>query len=73
MEGGALPVLYAATSPDAVGGEYYGPGGWFELTGRPGVARKSGRARDLATAERLWRVSEALTGVVYETARAPAA
>ena len=73
VAGGALPVLYAATSPDAVGGGYYGPDGWFELTGRPGVARPSGRARDLATAERLWRVSEALTGVVYETARAPAA
>jgi len=63
---GALPTLYAATSPDAVGDGYYGPNGFMEMTGR-GVtkARRSRRARDGAAAVRLWDVSEQLTGVRY--------
>ena len=31
---GALPTLYAATSPDAVGDGYYGPNGFLEMTGK---------------------------------------
>jgi NAD(P)-dependent dehydrogenase (short-subunit alcohol dehydrogenase family) len=63
---GALPTLYAATSPEAVGDGYYGPDGFMEMTGR-GVtkARRSKRARDRAAATRLWQVSEQLTGVRY--------
>jgi NAD(P)-dependent dehydrogenase (short-subunit alcohol dehydrogenase family) len=63
---GALPTLYAATSPDAVGDGYYGPNGFMEMTGR-GVttARRSKRARDADAAVRLWSMSEALTGVHY--------
>jgi NAD(P)-dependent dehydrogenase (short-subunit alcohol dehydrogenase family) len=63
---GALPSLYAATSPDAVGGEYYGPSGFMEITGT-GVttATRSKRARSEADASRLWQVSETLTGVRY--------
>ncbi|HMK10473.1 MAG TPA: SDR family oxidoreductase [Acidimicrobiales bacterium] len=63
---GALPTLYAATSPDAVGDAYYGPNGFMEMTGR-GVtkARRSRRARDGAAAARLWDISEQLTGVRY--------
>ncbi len=63
---GALPSLYAATSPDAKGGAYYGPNGSFELKGTPTVAKKSRRAIDEATAAKLWRISEELTGVTYE-------
>ncbi len=63
---GALPSLYAATSPDAKSGAYYGPSGSFELKGTPTVAKKSRRAIDEATATRLWRISEELTGVTYE-------
>lgn len=62
---GALPQLYAATSPDAVGGGYYGPSGLFELTGSPKVARVASKARDLTVARRLWEVSETLTGVGF--------
>ena len=64
---GALPTLYAATSPLAVGGGYYGPGGFAELTGMPAVARIPRRARDEKTAERLWQVSEQLTSVSFPT------
>ncbi|WP_394770420.1 SDR family oxidoreductase [Lacisediminihabitans sp.] len=64
---GILPALYAATSPDAVGGGYYGPGGFAELTGAPAPARVPRRARNAADAARLWRVSEELSGVAYPT------
>jgi len=62
---GALPTLFAATSPYAVPGGYYGPKGTFELIGAPGPAHISKRARDAAVAARLWDVSETLTGVNF--------
>src|SRR5262245_38056216 len=63
---GALPTLFAATSPDAVGDGYYGPSGFLEMTGG-GVttARRSKRARSEADATRLWTISEELTGVRF--------
>jgi NAD(P)-dependent dehydrogenase (short-subunit alcohol dehydrogenase family) len=68
---GALPTLYAATSPDARGGGYYGPAGFGELTGAPAPARIPRRGLDDATAERLWQVSEQLTGVTYPAGVSP--
>lgn len=62
---GALPVLFAATSPAAVGGGFYGPDGRLELTGGPTPARIPRQARDEAAAARLWEVSEELTGVRF--------
>ncbi len=62
---GALPTLYAATSPLALGGGYYGPGGFGELTGTPAPARIPRKAQDENTARRLWQVSEELTGVHF--------
>ncbi|MBV9840250.1 MAG: SDR family oxidoreductase [Sphingomonadaceae bacterium] len=62
---GALPQLYAATSPDAVPGGYYGPDGFSEMKGEPAAARRTMAARDDAVAARLWAVSEELTGVRY--------
>ncbi len=67
---GVLPTIYAATSPHAAGGEYYGPNGFLELVGMPAPARLPKRARDEGVAERLWAVSEQLTGVSFA---APAA
>ncbi len=58
---GALPTLYAATSPLAVPGGYYGPTGFQELRGAPGIAVVRPQALDLNTARRLWEVSEELT------------
>ena len=62
---GALPVLYAATAAGVPGGAYVGPDGLFELRGGPGRAQAAGTARDQALAERLWSVSEELTGVTF--------
>jgi NAD(P)-dependent dehydrogenase (short-subunit alcohol dehydrogenase family) len=63
---GALPTLYAAFSPDAVAGAYYGPRGLFGWRGYPKRVGSSRRSHDEQVAARLWDVSEALTGVVYE-------
>jgi len=62
---GALPTLYAATSPDAVGGEYIGPAGFMEFKGAPVVVQPRKNALDEAVGRQLWTVSEQLTGVVY--------
>ena len=62
---GALPTLFAATNPAAIGGGFYGPDGFMELTGGPTPARIPKQARDEAAAARLWAVSEELTGVRY--------
>ena len=60
---GALPTLFAATSPDANAAGYYGPNGIFELKGAVAPAVVSPKAKDVAVARRLWEVSEVLTGV----------
>jgi NAD(P)-dependent dehydrogenase (short-subunit alcohol dehydrogenase family) len=62
---GALPTLFAATSPEAKPGGYYGPKGLLELKGPPGDAVISPRARDRDIATKLWRVSEDLTGAHF--------
>ena len=62
---GALPTLYAATSPDARSGDYIGPNGFMEMKGSPIVVKPRPHALDEATGQRLWSVSEQLTGVIY--------
>lgn len=63
---GALPTLFAATSPEAVGGRYYGPDGAAEIRGYPTIAKTPEQALDRAAAARLWEVSEKLTGASFE-------
>lgn len=60
---GALPTLFAATSPDAEGGTMYGPNGFYELKGPPARAKIAAHARDPAIWRRLWDISEQLTGL----------
>ncbi|UBU09769.1 oxidoreductase [Nonomuraea gerenzanensis] len=55
---GAVPSLYAATSPDVRGGEYFGP--------RAKRLSPSQAARSEELAARLWEVSAELTGVRFE-------
>jgi NAD(P)-dependent dehydrogenase (short-subunit alcohol dehydrogenase family) len=62
---GALPTLYAATMPDVVGGEFFGPGGMRQLSGSPIRVGCSQRALDREVSARLWDVSEQLTGVSF--------
>jgi NAD(P)-dependent dehydrogenase (short-subunit alcohol dehydrogenase family) len=67
---GVLPALYAATSPAAVGGGYYGPSGFGEFTGGAATAMMTRRALVEADARRLWDVSEQLTGAHFPTVTA---
>ena len=64
-EDGALPTLRAAVDPAARGGEYYGPAGVFQYTGKPTRVVSSDRSHDVGARRRLWEVSEELTGVTY--------
>ena len=62
---GALPILLAATSPTVTPGGYYGPQGFQEMKGPPGVAEIKSQATDAAVAGALWTESERLTGVRF--------
>ena len=64
-EMGALPSLRAATDPAVRGGQYYGPDGFRELRGYPKLVSSSKQSQDVAIQERLWKVSEELTGVTF--------
>ena len=62
---GALPILYAATAPEAVGATLYGPNGPGEMKGAPAVSKIAAQALDRDMAEALWDVSQALTDVSF--------
>ncbi len=62
---GALPSLRAAVDPDVRGGQYFGPDGFREMKGYPVVVPSSDAAHNEANAQRLWEVSEQLTGVRF--------
>jgi NAD(P)-dependent dehydrogenase (short-subunit alcohol dehydrogenase family) len=61
---GAEPTLFAATAAEP--GSYTGPQRLRESRGYVGPATLSRPAQDQALAERLWSMSEDLTGVRYE-------
>ena len=65
-DAGALPTLYAATSPDVVGGDFIGPDGLFGVRGAPTKETPSAHARDPDAAARLWDLSVELTGAGAE-------
>lgn len=67
---GALPTLYAATAPDVRPNDYYGPDGFQEMRGHPEKVSMTQDAQNMASAEKLWNVSEKLTGVHYGTENA---
>ncbi len=62
-EKGALPSLFAATAEDVEQGGYYGPDGLLRLTGWPSPDRPSEKRTDEKVADKLWEMSEQLTGL----------
>jgi NAD(P)-dependent dehydrogenase (short-subunit alcohol dehydrogenase family) len=64
-EGAAWPSLFAATSPDAVSGGFYGPAGRDQTSGTPRAVRLPRGADDPAEGAWLWAESERLTGVRF--------
>ncbi len=65
---GALPLIYAAASPDAAPGAYYGPGGLGEVRGYPRLASSSPASHDEKLAAALWDEAVRLTGVSFPEA-----
>jgi len=59
---GALPVLYAAVA-DIPGNSFAGPSHLAHMRGAPELIGRSAAAQDPDLANRLWAVSEQLTGV----------
>lgn len=70
-EVGAEPLVHALVGEDVHGGEYWGPAGWFQLTGAPARVPAKRHSRDESVASRLWQVSAGLTGV-HPTVSSPA-
>ena len=64
-EAGSLPLLFAATSPDARKGGYYGPDGRREAKGSPAAAFEPAVMKDVAVGRRLWDESERVTGMHF--------
>ena len=54
---GSLTTLLAATSPDVIGNDDYGPNGPFgtEFSGYPKICETSTHAQDKAFATALWK------------------
>lgn len=68
---GALPILRAATDLSATGGQFYAPGRYREALGAPVLITSSPASHDVAVQQRLWAVSEELTGVSYPPLDSP--
>lgn len=62
---GALPTLRAAVDPTAQSGDFFGPDGFKEIKGYPVKVESNKLSHDAVIAEKLWRISEELTGVQY--------
>ncbi|GLY93817.1 SDR family oxidoreductase [Actinoplanes sp. NBRC 103695] len=60
-----LPALYAATSPDARGGLFYGPSGIGHLSGAPAEQTLYSRLRGKEDAARVWQLSETLMATSF--------
>jgi NAD(P)-dependent dehydrogenase (short-subunit alcohol dehydrogenase family) len=64
-EAGSLPLLFAATSPNARRGGYYGPDGRGEAKGNPAAAFEPAITKDATVGRRLWAESERVTGTEF--------
>lgn len=62
-ESAALPAVYAATSPDAESGHFYGPSGFQHLRGAPAEQKLYSRLQDPEDGRKIWELSELLVGV----------
>ncbi|MCK9869179.1 SDR family oxidoreductase [Nocardiopsis dassonvillei] len=68
VETAKLPALLAATDPAAKPGALYSPSGPGNLGGQPAEQRLYAPLRGADEAERVWRVSEQLTGTAIPAA-----
>lgn len=72
VETALLPALHAATSPDARGGRLYSPDGLGHVRGKAAAEQALYRPlRSAQDAERVWTVSQELTGVGFDPGTTP--
>lgn len=64
-EMGALPQLRASVDSEVKGGEYFGPDGFVEMKGYPVQVQPNKHARNAGNIQKLWEVSEKITGVRF--------
>jgi NAD(P)-dependent dehydrogenase (short-subunit alcohol dehydrogenase family) len=62
---GALSQIRAEVDPSAKGGQFYGPSGFMQLSGLPVLVSSSITSYNTDDAQRLWQISEELTGVKF--------
>ena len=62
---GALPSLRAATSPDMISGDYFGPDRMMGMMGDPVLIKIPKPAMNEAAARKLWETAEKLTGTPF--------
>jgi len=62
---GAQPTLMACLSEDAKSGQYWGPDGPNETSGKPALAKIDSAALDESVNKKLWDWAEKVTGVHY--------
>jgi NAD(P)-dependent dehydrogenase (short-subunit alcohol dehydrogenase family) len=62
---GALPQLYAGTAADVNGADHIVPDEFLGMRGYPTKAKAAPKAYDQAIAQRLWEISETLTGIKF--------
>lgn len=62
----ALPSLMAALDASVKSGDYFGPSGFLEMSGKPTKAASKPQSHNLETAKKLWNVSEELLGFKFE-------
>ena len=62
---GAQPQIKAALDEKLAGGEYLGPSGFQEYSGKPKVVDSNGISKDKEKAKRLWKISEELCNFQY--------
>jgi hypothetical protein len=61
VDQGILPTLFAATQ-EIPGGTFVGPNGFRQLHGFPTIVQSSKAGNNTQLGQRLWQLSESLTG-----------
>jgi hypothetical protein len=62
---GAEPTLRAALDTQLKGGEFLGPDGFLQYRGKAVLVKSNAVSYDLTKAQKLWEVSEKMTGIRF--------
>ena len=62
---GALAGIRAAVDSDTISGQYYGSPSFGGIWGYPTLVKSNTLSHDKENANKLWKLSESLTGISY--------